>query len=151
MLSKPGTYALIFSSSVEERITIGKIGALNAVPGWYVYVGSGRGPGGVKARVAHHHHISPNPRWHMDYLRPYLSLVCVWYAFDTEHRECDWARLFSRTRGAAIPLLKFGASDCFCSSHLFYSKPAPSFPSFKTRIRSTCLAHPKIYFEQIST
>ena len=150
MLPKPGTYTLIFSSSIEKKIEIGKLGTLNVMPGWYAYVGSGRGPGGVRARVAHHQGTSCRPRWHLDYLRPYLCLTHIWYTVDTAPWECEWARVLSQSRGAVIPLLRFGASDCRCPAHLFYFKTAPSFPTFKKRIRFIFQGHPKLYRYQPS-
>jgi Uri superfamily endonuclease len=53
----PGTYALVLSSSSDRRIRIGKFGLLHIRPGFYIYVGSAFGPGGLGARIAHHRKI----------------------------------------------------------------------------------------------
>ena len=52
--ARPGTYALLLSATRRQRITIGRLGALALQPGCYVYTGSARGPGGLRARLRHH-------------------------------------------------------------------------------------------------
>jgi Uri superfamily endonuclease len=51
---RPGTYALLLSSAADGVIRVGRLGDLRLQPGFYVYVGSALGPGGVRARLAHH-------------------------------------------------------------------------------------------------
>ena len=68
MRNLPGTYALILVSSSDRWIEIGKLGKFLIQPGYYVYAGSAFGPGGLKARIAHHMRISQRPHWHIDYL-----------------------------------------------------------------------------------
>ncbi|MBK9053356.1 MAG: DUF123 domain-containing protein [Chloroflexi bacterium] len=80
--------------------------------GWYVYVGSAFGPGGVKGRVGHHMRPQTKPHWHIDYLRQVAPLVEVWYTHDPIRHEHTWASLFHHLPDATIPLPRFGASDC---------------------------------------
>ncbi|MFQ5579314.1 MAG: DUF123 domain-containing protein [Nitrospiria bacterium] len=54
MKSEPGTYALILQSRSEARGQVGRLGQINLKPGYYIYVGSAFGPGGVQARVSRH-------------------------------------------------------------------------------------------------
>ena len=49
-----GTYALVLRSDVSAATEIGRWGRLTIRPGYYVYVGSALGPGGVRARVSRH-------------------------------------------------------------------------------------------------
>lgn len=105
-------------------------------PGFYVYVGSAFGPGGVKARVSHHLTITPRPRWHIDFLRASSAVDEVWITYDPNRREHQWADVLQRTSGATIPLAGFGSSDCDCKSHLFYFHDRPSKLSFVRRIHS---------------
>ena len=58
---KPGTYALILSCSTDFGIQIGRLGTMRLQPGYYVYLGSALGPGGLRARIAHHQKLSPDP------------------------------------------------------------------------------------------
>jgi Uri superfamily endonuclease len=50
MHSQTGTYALIFSAFHKRQPEIGKLGTLELKPGFYIYVGSAFGSGGLKAR-----------------------------------------------------------------------------------------------------
>ena len=52
--SLPGTYALVVRVSGRSEIAVGKLGVLAAQPGFYVYVGSAMGPGGLAARIGRH-------------------------------------------------------------------------------------------------
>lgn len=79
LASAHGTYALILSSATDCLLQIGRLGQLHVQPGFYVYVGSAFGPGGVRARVWHHQRSSARPHWHVDYLRRTARLVEVWY------------------------------------------------------------------------
>jgi Uri superfamily endonuclease len=121
-LIKPGggAYALILFCSEKGMIRIGKLGGIELRPGFYVYVGSALGPGGVRARVAHHQKVSPRPHWHIDYLRPHTRLVRVGYCLGPIRREHQWARFFSSLPGVSVPLAGFGSSDCHCPAHLFF-------------------------------
>lgn len=130
-----GTYVLILRARSAKRVRIGALGYLRVRSGVYVYVGSAFGPGGVRARVKHHLSRSPAPHWHIDYLRLATELDQVWYTHDPVRREHAWADLFRSARGAAIPLLRFGASDCRCVSHLFYFARPPSFPTFRRQMK----------------
>ncbi len=122
---KPGTYALVFRSTIHQQIHVGQLGALSIREGVYIYVGSGFGPGGIRARIKHHCRISPSPHWHVDYLRQVLPIISVWYSHDPERKEHHWATTLMELPGAEIPLPRFGASDCRCKTHLFYFTEAP--------------------------
>ena len=104
MHSQPGTYALIFSACQKRQIEIGKLGTLQVKPGFYIYVGSAFGPGGLKARIGHHRNKTSRPHWHMDYLGPYLKLIEFWYTYGPVHREHQWAKIISTTGGTSVPL-----------------------------------------------
>ena len=126
----PGTYALILFSSLDRLLSIGRLGQLHLRPGYYVYVGSAFGRGGVRARIAHHARPSRRLHWHIDYLKKVAQLSEIWWTHDPIRREHQWASVVSRLRGATIPLLGFGASDCVCNSHLYFFTKSPSFAAF---------------------
>jgi len=130
-----GTYLLILSSGTRRRVEIGRRGPLKLEPGFYVYVGSAFGSGGLRARIAHHERRSAKPHWHIDYLRRALKLDTVWYATGTQYREHLWAEAAGNMDGAAIPLRRFGASDCRCPSHLFHVSKPPRLDDFKVSLR----------------
>jgi Uri superfamily endonuclease len=144
----PGTYSLILSSSIEKLVTIGQLGTLFIKPGFYVYVGSAFGPGGLKARLNHHFNHTSRPHWHLDYLRPDLSVCEIWYTYDRVRREHQWADLHAQSRGARVPLPGFGASDCRCPSHLFFYTSKPSGRNFSRKIHACFECHGRIMIER---
>jgi Uri superfamily endonuclease len=145
MKKLPGTYALILASASDRLIQIGKLGQLLLQPGYYVYAGSAFGPGGIKARIAHHARISQRPHWHIDYLRSVLLLDEVWYSYNSERQEHRWADAFSRLKGATIPIAGFGASDCSCKSHLYLIRSKPSVRRFRDRLCAKLNGHETIF------
>ncbi|HHM05950.1 MAG TPA: GIY-YIG nuclease family protein [Gammaproteobacteria bacterium] len=111
----------------RAELTIGRLGRMTLLPGYYLYVGSAFGPGGVQARVRRHARVNKPRRWHIDYLRAAAELLEVWYACGETRREREWVRRLSRWPGIAVPLRGFGASDDPGHSHLFYLENQPSF------------------------
>ena len=128
-LKTKGTYALILYNSQTADITIGKLGKFNFAAGYYAYVGSAFGPGGLTARIRHHLKIAVRPHWHIDYLRAETQIIEIWYVINkVEHIWADW---LNRLTGAQIPVKGFGCSDCRCLTHLFYYPDKPSFLDFR--------------------
>ncbi len=134
MQAQPGTYALVLESTDEQWVEVGKLGRFRVRRGFYVYVGSAFGPGGIKARIAHHASISRRPHWHIDYLRPILYLKEVCYSYDSEKREHRWAGALRLFKDASIPMHGFGASDCRCPSHLFRFSHKPPDRLFRHKL-----------------
>ena len=124
--SKPGTYALLLSSKTDAVIRIGRFGNLRLQPGYYVYVGSALGPGGVRGRLGHHIRPAKRPHWHIDYLRKKTTLEAVWFRYHGKSLEHAWAKRFAAMTGASVPMAGFGASDCNCESHLFFFSRFPA-------------------------
>ena len=147
MLAKNGTYALVMACSSDLKVEVGKLGSLRLQSGFYVYVGSAFGPGGLKARIAHHVKISERPHWHIDYLRPALDLTEIWFTHDSRHREHQWVGVLASLRGATVPISGFGASDCRCNSHLFFFDSPPSGTGFRRRVHATLNPHGKIFIK----
>jgi Uri superfamily endonuclease len=148
--SHPGTYALVLSTSREETLAVGKLGLFLLLAGFYVYVGSAFGPGGIRARVAHHRQSSCRLHWHIDYLRPYTRLKEVWFTYDSVRREHHWAEALAQGLGGLTLLSGFGASDCRCKTHLYYFRSPPSAFSFCHVIYAGCDGHGKIHCERVN-
>jgi Uri superfamily endonuclease len=122
----PGTYALVLSLPYAlADVCIGRLGRFRFPAGWYVYVGSARGPGGLAARLARHLRLDKPLHWHIDYFRAHARPVEIWYASGTQRRECAWAQAIAGLSGASIPVPRFGASDCRCSAHLIHFAAPP--------------------------
>jgi len=124
--ARPGTYVLVLSSRSTDLIQIGRLGALQLQSGFYVYVGSALGPGGVRARLAHHLKLSPRLHWHIDYLRAHTRVEEICYCLYTRRLEHVWAEHIGLAEGASVPLVGFGSTDCGCESHLFFFEQRPS-------------------------
>jgi Uri superfamily endonuclease len=124
--ASPGTYALLLSSATDTVIRVGRLGNLRLQPGFYVYVGSALGSGGVRGRLGHHMRPAERPHWHIDYLRKKTTLEAVWFCYNRKPQEHAWAKRFAAMPGASVPMAGFGSSDCACESHLFYFKDCPA-------------------------
>jgi Uri superfamily endonuclease len=146
----PGTYALLFSSAADRPVLVGQLGRLHVCRGFYVYIGSAFGPGGVQARVAHHRAPSIHPHWHIDYIQGVTQLQEIWWTHDLMRREHQWADLFKRMRGASIPLRGFGSSDCACESHFYFLATRPSFSVFRKHLRHAFPDHGPVHKQNCS-
>ncbi|UCD77522.1 MAG: GIY-YIG nuclease family protein [Desulfobacterales bacterium] len=148
MHSLPGTYALVFCASMEKAVNIGKLGTLFLKPGFYVYIGSAFGPGGLRARINHHLNNFTRPHWHMDYLKGCLNLTEIWYTHDRVHREHQWAETLEQTRGASAALPGFGSSGCRCHTHLLFFGSKPPCSRFRRKVHARFSDHNRIMIER---
>jgi len=130
---KPGTYALILSCASNARIQVGRLGTMQVRRGYYVYLGSALGPGGLRARIAHHQKLAARPHWHIDHLRAHTRLHSVWLSYGGIRHEHEWARAMLKVKDASIPVPGYGASDCSCPSHLYFFKRCPQPTNFQAR------------------
>jgi Uri superfamily endonuclease len=101
--AKPGTYALILSCASDARIQVGRLGTMQLQRGYYVYLGSALGPGGLRARIAHHQKLSTRPHWHIDYLRAHTRLHSVWFNYDGMRHEHEWALAMQKVKDTGFP------------------------------------------------
>ncbi len=131
-----GTYVLIAFVAQMKRLEIGQLGTFAIVPGYYAYVGSAFGAGGLRARVGHHLESTANPHWHIDYLLRCATPTEVWYNTADQRLEHHWAELFENASRFRMPIPRFGSSDYHRarSSHLFYSKRPPQFRWFEQQL-----------------
>jgi Uri superfamily endonuclease len=146
--AEPGTYALLLKLDKQERITVGKLGTFNFPAGYYLYVGSALGPGGLRARLARYRRGSEGPsglnsgqtsrklHWHIDYLLQRAQLIEVWSVASEERLECKWGEVARRLSGAQVPVWGFGSSDCRCPAHLIYFSARPNRDQFEQALRA---------------
>lgn len=115
-----GTYALLFHLGRSEVIPVGSLGEHQYLDGYYIYVGSAQGPGGICARVNRHLRPESEKRlhWHIDRLLSKAKVHEIWWQVGSPPSECDWAESLSKL-GCRSPA-RFGASDCRCPGHLIY-------------------------------
>lgn len=136
-----GTYVLIAFAPQTRRLEIGRLGTYDLIPGFYAYVGSAFGSGGLHARIHHHLESAAQPHWHIDYLLRFAEPVEVWYALSDRKLEQDLAQVFEQSSSFRMPIPRFGSSDYRRSrtSHLFYSRRRPSFHRFQQEVsRAIC-------------
>lgn len=131
-----GTYVLLLHLATNQTITVGKLGIFEFPAGWYTYVGSAFGPGGLVGRIKHHLQPTKKPHWHIDYLRQEAVLQEIWLSPDTERREHDWVDLMIEIPDAVSFAEGFGASDSDQESHLFYFGLRPSLEDFAVGVRT---------------
>jgi Uri superfamily endonuclease len=141
LIAQPGTYALILRSRSKARTQVGRWGWLDIEPGYYIYVGSAFGPGGVRARVARHCRATKRKHWHIDYLREFLSPIGAWYSHETTRLEHRWAQAF-HDMDCTSSVQGFGCSDCKCRSHLFNTRAEPDLALFSVIVGGQVRAWP---------
>ena len=125
----PGTYVLFLHLLFDRSIAVGKLGEIEFPAGFYLYVGSALGPGGLAARLRRHKKLANggNKRlhWHIDYLREKAQLSEIWYSQHPQRLEHEWASVINRLPDANALAPGFGSSDCSCLSHLYHVAVAP--------------------------
>jgi len=137
--AEPGTYILILEAKEDKEIKVGKLGYFKIQKGYYAYVGSAFGSGGVHSRVRRHNKKYKKLYWHIDYLRKVTELIEIWYIYGRERYEHKWAQLLKSLESSSIPFAGFGSSDCDCESHLFYFREVPDFNDFYKRLNNNLL------------
>jgi Uri superfamily endonuclease len=134
LTSEHGAYVLILRLHTRRNIRVGRLGDFACGPGYYAYVGSARGPGGVAARVGRHLRRHKPRRWHIDYLRAAAEPFEVWTtAAENPSLEHAFAHALEAMRFLQPSIAGFGSSDCGCRTHLFHSTRRPSLRAFRRR------------------
>ncbi len=134
---RPGTYVLFLRLPQQQTLTVGRLGRFTLPAGLYAYVGSGRGAGGLAARVARHLRYPKPLHWHVDYVRAVAKPTAVWWSEGSQRRECVWAAALSQLAGATLPIPGFGSSDCRCPAHLFRFPAMPGLTQFAQAVAAT--------------
>jgi len=111
-------YFVILKLDEDKEIEIGKLGRIEFKKGYYVYVGSAKR--GFNKRVRRHFKRKKKLRWHIDYFSSHAEAI---EAYRAKIDECKVAELASHFMEG---IKKFGASDCKCKTHLFYSTDYPT-------------------------
>lgn len=116
--NSPGSYALLLHLPKSSVLRVGSLEEHRYPNGYFLYIGSAKGPGGLRARVQRH--LRPDwqkrQHWHIDRLSAIAKIKQVWWCPGTHAIECKWAKFLEET-GLRMPR-KFGASDCRCQGHL---------------------------------
>lgn len=120
----PGAYVLLIRLGQPLSLALPGRAPVTLGAGRYLYCGSARGPGGLKARLARHLSPDKTRRWHVDRLTCGGNAVGAWIfpAGSVSGRpDRDWTEcaLVAALAGLPVPAPGFGSSDCpTCRSHL---------------------------------
>jgi len=112
-----GTYIAVFRLARRRRICVGRLGYLDFKPGVYFYVGSAQR--NLWARIERHSRKDKPLHWHIDCLSGAATMLGVMIVPRPHERECELAVELGRLYELPVP--GFGASDCRCGGHLFYT------------------------------
>lgn len=153
MLTTPGTYILVMFLREKTTIKVGRFGHFTFQPGWYLYVGSAHGAGGVRARTNRHKRAEKRKHWHVDYLRKFAQIKEIWYAYGPRVAEHDWSQLLASLNGMEVPVPGFGSQDCEdgCPSHLFRCTDRPSSALLRALLSKRFPKRPPLGVEFVET
>ncbi len=133
----PGTYVLLIEVPDACVLAVGALGTCALPAGRYAYVGSARGPGGLRARLARHLAAAKPRRWHVDYLTARFPVTAVLAGADAASRECAWVQALLAIPAAYAPAPGFGNSDCRlgCPAHLVCLPAGYALPALHERLQ----------------
>ena len=122
--SAPGAYILQVELAENVLVTIAGRSPTELTAGRYLYCGSAKGPGGLRARLARHMRPGKSVHWHIDQLTERGCVIDSWIV--PNGRECE---LVAMLGALPMPIPRFGSSDClYCRSHLLYWPTGESAP-----------------------
>ncbi len=151
--ARPGTYIVIYRLDADlTGLRVGALGTFDLPAGYYAYVGSAFGAGGVQARVGRH--LTPvkvKPKWNVDHLTPHTRAVEAWWTHDPIKRECTWSRVLAGSPEYDCPASEFGSRDCrSCPAHLYHSLHRPSIRDFVRRLRLVTQDHGPVFQHRVA-
>ncbi|MDH5748921.1 MAG: GIY-YIG nuclease family protein [Rhodospirillales bacterium] len=128
--SAPGAYGLILTLVKPLRFKGHLLAAAT-----YLYAGSARGPGGLRARIGRHLKEDKKIHWHVDRLTDVARVGAVYALVGGD--ECEIVETALKIKGVSAPVPGFGSSDCrICPAHLLRLPDGFEAGSFFAKIRS---------------
>ena len=132
--SSKGTYVFILFLERDKEIVVGKRKNSSSIlfrAGYYAYVGSAHGPGGLRSRINRHMIKDKKSVWHIDYLRKEAIPVEVWVNVHEKKLEKLWADALVVMKGSHA-VENFGNTDDKKAwTHLCYFNSRPSIRAFR--------------------
>ena len=119
--SEKGTYMLFIYLKNNINVIVSRKKFM-LKKGYYIYVGSAFGNGGIKARVKRHLRKQKRIHWHIDHITGTEESEIIAIALATEQQvECIISSILSSINDVT-PIFGFGNTDCkdHCESHLFF-------------------------------
>ena len=110
----PGAYVLIIELAASIQIPLPRKPKSILQAGRYLYCGSAKGSGGIRARLSRHMQRDKVIHWHVDLLTGAGRVTGAWIFPGRD--ACDLIRALSHL---SAPIRGFGSTDCpKCCSHL---------------------------------
>jgi sugar fermentation stimulation protein A len=116
-----GVYIAVFHLPKKRGICVGRLRKIHLRRGIYFYVGSAQR--NLSARLERHSRKAKTLRWHIDYLSAKTEMLGAVIIPGPRTKECELVKKLGKVFDMAVP--GFGASDCRCGGHLFYSAALP--------------------------
>jgi sugar fermentation stimulation protein A len=116
-----GVYIVVLYVREGRAIRIGRLGRSYFRQGIYFYVGSAQR--NLSARLERHGRKKKALRWHIDYLSASAEVLGAITIVGPRELECQLAKKLGKMFELDVP--GFGASDCRCGGHLFYTRELP--------------------------
>ena len=113
-----GVYIVVLYLPKGQHIHVGKLGLFCFRQGFYFYAGSAQR--NLSVRLERHNQKKKTLRWHIDYLSARSEMFGAITIPGPRELECQLAKRLAEMFDPSIP--GFGASDCRCGGHLFYSR-----------------------------
>jgi sugar fermentation stimulation protein A len=110
-----GSYIIVLKLNRDRRLTIGGLGAVKFLKGYYLYVGSAKKD--LSQRIARHQRLTKKKHWHIDFLREHAEFHAAIPIRASVDLECTVAASLGAIADWQVPA--FGSSDCSCETHLF--------------------------------
>ncbi|NHJ49207.1 MAG: GIY-YIG nuclease family protein [Asgard group archaeon] len=125
LTKEKGTYILFLQADKNTKAVVGYLDEISLKKGFYLYIGSALGPGGLQPRLVRHLAKKKKVHWHIDYLTVHPSFECISYMeiFSLDKIECSINDILKEDVlvGMDFSIIpNFGSSDCNCKSHLIY-------------------------------
>ncbi|MCP5084227.1 MAG: GIY-YIG nuclease family protein [Alphaproteobacteria bacterium] len=117
-----GAYVLALELVRRLNLDFSKFTGSTLEPGWYVYLGSARGPGGLAARLQRHFRADKKLHWHIDRLTTEAAQLGGLVV--PGGHECALRETLQQRPEFELALPGFGSTDCRrCPSHLLRLRP----------------------------
>jgi histidyl-tRNA synthetase len=107
--SLSGTYAIVIELADTAAVTLSSRSPIVSPAGRYLYCGSAKGPGGLKARLSRHMRRGKLVRWHVDQLTDRGLVIGSWIFPGGD--ECKLVQMCSHL---PMPIAEFGSSCATC-------------------------------------
>ena len=112
-----GAYVLLIRLERSADIKLRKRDSIRLQPGRFVYAGSAKGSGGLRARLRRHFRKEKTPHWHIDQLTIRAEEIASLPVSGGD--ECELVGRLLRCPAFAVAISNFGNTDCkTCETHL---------------------------------